>query len=107
MIAKRLVPLGHLGVDAGDVWLWRRARERTLGSGARFDPVVTTMPVEEEDEFPIGLLGLLGLAGLLGLKRKDDRVHHAETTNRNRQFPWRGLILSPRLFHREKVHAFL
>lgn len=48
------------------------------------DPVATTMLVEEEDEFPIGLLGLLGLAGLFGLKRKDDRVHHADTTNRNR-----------------------
>lgn len=34
-------------------------------------PVENT-PVEEDDEFPIGLLGLLGLAGLLGLKRKDD-----------------------------------
>jgi hypothetical protein len=32
---------------------------------------MTTAPVEDDDEFPLGLLGLLGLAGLLGLRRKD------------------------------------
>jgi MYXO-CTERM domain-containing protein len=34
--------------------------------------VTTTAPVENDDEFPWGLLGLLGLAGLAGLKRRDD-----------------------------------
>ena len=37
------------------------------------DPAAATaVPVENEDEFPWGLLGLLGLAGLAGLKRRDD-----------------------------------
>lgn len=27
--------------------------------------------VDDDDDFPIGLLGLLGLAGLLGLRRRD------------------------------------
>lgn len=39
------------------------------------DPVVTTAPVEDDDnDFPWGLLGLIGLAGLLG-RRKVDHVH--------------------------------
>jgi MYXO-CTERM domain-containing protein len=36
------------------------------------DPAMTyPAPVENDDDFPWGLLGLLGLAGLLGLKRRD------------------------------------
>jgi MYXO-CTERM domain-containing protein len=42
------------------------------------DPAMMSEPVEENNEFPWGLLGLLGLAGLLGRKR-DDR---ADTTRR-------------------------
>ena len=36
------------------------------------DPAMTNpAPVENDDDFPWGLLGLLGLAGLLGMKRRD------------------------------------
>jgi MYXO-CTERM domain-containing protein len=49
------------------------------------DPYATTAaPVEDDDDFPWGLLGLLGLAGLLGLKRRDDTVH---VDNRTRPQP--------------------
>jgi MYXO-CTERM domain-containing protein len=51
------------------------------------DPMMTNpAPVEEDDDFPWGLLGLLGLAGLLGLKKRDrdDDVRRTGTGNTNR-----------------------
>ena len=42
------------------------------------DPTMMAAPVEDDNDFPWGLLGLLGLAGLLGRKR-DDR----DTVRRN------------------------
>ena len=39
-----------------------------------------TRPVDDDNDFPWGLLGLLGLAGLLGRKRDND-VHVNRTTN--------------------------
>lgn len=38
------------------------------------DSMATAQPVEDDDDFPWGLLGLLGLAGLLGRKRDDRRT---------------------------------
>ena len=44
-----------------------------------------TMQVQEETQFPWGLLGLLGLAGLAGLKRREgamqtERAHSAHAS---------------------------
>jgi MYXO-CTERM domain-containing protein len=36
----------------------------------------------DDDGFDMGWLGLLGLAGLLGLRRRDNVVHHTDTTTR-------------------------
>jgi MYXO-CTERM domain-containing protein len=46
------------------------------------DPTVATpvTPVEQDDEFPWGLLGLLGLAGLLGTRRRHDNYAEARRT---------------------------
>jgi len=50
------------------------------------DPAVTdaaVYPVEDDDEFPWGLLGLLGLAGLAGRMRREERVDvNNDTTTR-------------------------
>jgi hypothetical protein len=51
------------------------------------DPMMTNPePVEDDDDFPWGLLGLLGLAGLMGLKKRDrdDDVRRTGTGNANR-----------------------
>ena len=40
--------------------------------------------VNEEDEFPWGLIGLLGLAGLLGMKRGDRQDSRSDTGSRAR-----------------------
>lgn len=45
------------------------------------DPAATTVPQDDDDDFPWGLLGILGLAGLLGLKRRDDDVRVDRTAN--------------------------
>lgn len=55
------------------------ATTTTADTGMAADPaMMTTEPVEDDNEFPWGLLGLLGLAGLLGRKRDD----HTDTTRR-------------------------
>jgi MYXO-CTERM domain-containing protein len=36
----------------------------------------------DDDKTDWGWLGLLGLAGLLGLRRRDNHVHHTDTTTR-------------------------
>jgi MYXO-CTERM domain-containing protein len=41
--------------------------------------VQPAQPVEDDNDFPWGLLGLLGLAGLAGLRRQPEPVRH-ETT---------------------------
>jgi hypothetical protein len=39
-------------------------------------PVQQTRPVEDNNDFPWGLLGLLGLAGLAGLRRHPEPMRH-------------------------------
>jgi MYXO-CTERM domain-containing protein len=53
-----------------------------IAQQASLDPTVATPapPVEQEDEFPWGLLGLLGLAGLLGARRHHDNHVAARRT---------------------------
>lgn len=36
----------------------------------------------DDDDTNWGWLGLLGLAGLLGLRKRDEHVHHTDTTTR-------------------------
>ena len=51
------------------------------------DPAMTNpAPVEDDDDFPWGILGLLGLAGLMGLKKRDrdDDVRRTGTGTNNR-----------------------
>lgn len=42
--------------------------------GAQEPPLQPAQPVEDDNDFPWGLLGLLGLAGLAGLRRQPEPV---------------------------------
>ena len=44
--------------------------------GVQEPSVQPAQPVEENNEFPWGLLGLAGLAGLAGLRRNPEPVRH-------------------------------
>lgn len=68
------------GVAASLLSVPALAQTTTTADPAMGDTAMMTQPVEEDNDFPWGLLGLLGLAGLLGRKR-DDR-NHAGTTRR-------------------------
>ena len=47
------------------------------------DQATTTRTTDDDhDGFDAGWLGLLGLAGLFGLRRRDNNVHHTDTTTR-------------------------
>lgn len=50
-----------------------------LAQGANDAAVQTDV---DDDDTDWGWVGLLGLAGLLGLRRRDNHVHHTDTTTR-------------------------
>ena len=46
------------------------------------DQAATRVADDDDDGMDLGWLGLLGLAGLFGLRRRDNTVHHTDTTTR-------------------------
>ncbi len=59
------------GAFSSVAWAQEATGVPTVGTQ---DPVQPAQPVEDNNNFPWGLLGLLGLAGLAGLRRQPEPV---------------------------------